>query len=139
MDDGDENIPGPASISGRTDSSDCDEVILLSLEDDDITELTQDDDVTELTQDDARSQSQSPQPQPAEDSELEIVESDEEEEEEITIIEISDTEIKDEPEDDYDDVEEGCVDIDPSQLGVIVTETELPDDLLGEPIKGVYR
>lgn len=127
MDNTDGNNPGHLNNSDRTDSSDSDEVILLSLEDDDITEPTQDD-------------AHIPQPQPAEDSELEIMESEEEEEEEeITIIEISDTEIKDEPEDDYSKVEEGCTDFDPSKFGVIVTETELPDDLLGEPIKGVYR
>lgn len=128
MDDTDENNPGPPSVPCRTDSSDSDEVILLSLDDDDSTEPTQD------------GAQQSPQPQPADDSELEIMESEEEEEEEeITIIEISDTEIKDEPEDDYNNIEEGCSDFDPAKLGVIVTETELPDDLLGEPMKGVYR
>ena len=83
------------------------------------------------------------QPQLAEDSELEMMDSGEEEEE-ITIIEISDTEIIDDSgkeyeEEDEEEVEEGFIDIDPSQLGIIVTEAELPDDLLGEPVNGVYR
>jgi hypothetical protein len=76
-----------------------------------------------------------------------------EEEEEITIIEISDTEmnksdfedvhIKSEPEDDYEEPEEhdddSDDDFDPSDLGIVVSQTELPDDLIGEPVNGIHR
>ncbi|XP_076449679.1 uncharacterized protein LOC143286040 [Babylonia areolata] len=88
----------------------------------------------------------------ADESDMEMIETDDEEVEEITIIELSDTEIREEDEDEESGVEEfvikeeplddygdGFVNFDPSQLGVIVTETELPEDLIGGPINGMYK
>ncbi|KAL8574522.1 hypothetical protein ACOMHN_005899 [Nucella lapillus] len=87
------------------------------------------------------------------DSELEVMEADEEEVEEITVIELSDTEIREEDEDEEDSAEEelvikeepvddygdGCVNFDPSQLGYIVTETELPEEIIGGLVNGMYK